>query len=283
MDKVKKTREIFTAKRVAMLSLLTAMGLVMFMVESLFPPLFLPGAKMGLSNIFSLLTLYALGPVDALILVVIRTTLGSMFTGNMSTLMYSLSAGLVSVLVSAALTEFVYPRISVIAVSVVSAVMHNLTQNVVFCLVSDTPQMFSYMPWLALLGVVAGLIVGFAVFFIIKGVPLRTFASAFNGLSVRESAESITAETPSGSENSDNGEIEISNRFDGDGETAVDNLTADIAENADGEMAESCGATLETADDGCGKNVSGGIAVDTSENAGGVAERSGKNKTKRKK
>lgn len=167
----------FSARRVATLAVLTAMGLIMFMVESLFPPLFLPGAKMGLSNIFSLLTVYVLGPIEAIILVVIRTTLGSIFTGNISTLMYSMTAGLVSVVVSVILVEFVYPRVSIVAISVVAAVMHNLTQNVVFCLVSNTPEMFSYMPWLALLGVVAGIIVGFAVWFILRAVPTRVFVA----------------------------------------------------------------------------------------------------------
>ena len=52
------TTKYFSARRIATLAVLTAMGLIMFMVESLFPPLFLPGAKMGLSNIFSLLTLF---------------------------------------------------------------------------------------------------------------------------------------------------------------------------------------------------------------------------------
>ena len=165
----------FSARRVATLAVLTAMGLIMFMVESLFPPLFLPGAKMGLSNIFSLLTVIVLGPTEAIILVVVRTTLGSIFTGNVSTLMYSLTAGLVSVLVSIILVEFVYPRVSIVAISVVAAVMHNLTQNVVFCLVSNTPEMFSYMPWLGLIGVVAGIIVGFAVWFILRAVPTKVF------------------------------------------------------------------------------------------------------------
>ena len=167
----------FSARRVATLAVLTAMGLIMFMVESLFPPLFLPGAKMGLSNIFSLLTVYVLGPTEAIILVVIRTTLGSIFTGNISTLMYSMTAGLVSVVVSIILVEFVYPKVSIVAISVVAAVMHNLTQNIVFCLVSNTPEMFSYMPWLALLGVVAGIIVGFAVWFILRAVPTRVFVA----------------------------------------------------------------------------------------------------------
>ena len=171
-DKIK----YFSAKRIATLAVLTAMGLIMFMVESLFPPLFLPGAKMGLSNIFSLLTLFLFGPTEAFILVIVRTVLGSLIVGNMSTLMYSLTAGVVSVIISAALVQLAYPKVSIVAVSVVSAIMHNLTQNVVFCLVSRTPQMFSYMPWMALLGVLAGVIVGVAVWFILKMIPTRTFA-----------------------------------------------------------------------------------------------------------
>lgn len=167
----------FSAKRIATLAALTAMGLIMFMVESLFPPLILPGAKMGLSNIFSLLALFLLGPVDAFVLVLVRVVLGSMFTGNMSTLMYSLTAGVVSVIISSVLVELVYPKVSIVAISIVSAVMHNLTQNIVFCLVSNTPQMFSYMPWLGLLGVLAGIIVGFAVWFILRMIPTRTFAA----------------------------------------------------------------------------------------------------------
>ena len=179
----------FSARRVATLGVLTAMGLIMFMVESLFPPLFLPGAKMGLSNIFSLLTLFVLGPTEAIILVIIRTVLGSIFTGNISTLMYSLTAGLVSVVVSVILVEFVYPKVSIVSISVVAAVMHNLTQNVVFCLVSNTPEMFSYMPWLALLGVVAGIIVGFAVWFILRAVPTRVFVGVADFTSETQSTE----------------------------------------------------------------------------------------------
>ena len=175
MTKFRNKTKFFSARRVATLSVLTAMGLITFMIESLFPPLFLPGAKMGISNVFSLLTLFVLGPTEALILVLVRTTLGSIFTGNLSTLMYSMTAGVVSVAVSAVLVEFVYPRVSIVAISVVAAVMHNLTQNIVFCLVSDTPEMFAYMPWLALLGVVAGVIVGFAVWFILRTVPTKVF------------------------------------------------------------------------------------------------------------
>ena len=185
MKRLKAKTQYFSAKRLAMLSVLAAMALIMFMVESLFPPLFLPGAKMGLSNIFSLLAVFLLGPTDALVLIVVRTTLGSVFTGNMSTLLYSMTAGIVSVVVSSILVEFAYPRVSIVAISVVSALVHNITQNLVFCLISNTPEMFSYMPWLALLGIVAGIIVGFAVWFILRAIPAKTFASVL-GVSAEE-------------------------------------------------------------------------------------------------
>lgn len=212
MNNLQRKTKYFSARRIATLSVLTAMGLIMFMVESLFPPLFLPGAKMGLSNIFSMLTLFVLGPVDAFILVIVRTTLGSIFTGNMSTLMYSMSAGVVSVIVSSLLVEFAYPKVSIVAISIVSAVMHNVTQNVVFCLVSNTPEMFSYLPWLALLGIVAGIIVGFAVWFILKLLPARVFAAMLDGFEGGQAVENgaeqtvIAEQAEESPQNSDDGQ-----------------------------------------------------------------------------
>ncbi|MHB1314446.1 MAG: Gx transporter family protein [Christensenellales bacterium] len=162
-------------KRITVLSVLTALAMIMFMVESLFPPLFIPGAKLGLSNIFTLLALVMLGPADALALIGVRTILGSAFFGGFSTLMYSLPAGIVSVLVSILLLYLFFPHISIVAISVTAAVMHNLTQNIIYCVVSRTPQMYAYMPYLALVGVLAGLVIGFTARLIVKYVPLSVY------------------------------------------------------------------------------------------------------------
>lgn len=158
----------FGAKRVALLAVLSALALCMFVVENLFPPLILPGAKLGLGNVFSLFALAVLGPVDAVIVVAVRCTLGSLIVGNLTTLVYSLAGGLVSVAMSAVLYVFVYPRVSIVAISVCGAVIHNLVQNIVFCLVSNTPQMFGYMPYLALLGILSGVTVGVAVWLVLR-------------------------------------------------------------------------------------------------------------------
>lgn len=164
----------FTAKKIAVLAVMTTLGLIMFMVESMFPPMFFPGAKMGLSNVFSLLTLVMYGLPEALLVTLARTVLGSLFAGNASLLLYSLTAGVVSVCLSRLLL-FAFPHISVVCVSVLSAIVHNTVQLLVYCLLTGTTLLFGYYPYLVLLGVLAGIIVGLAVYFIVKGIPLSVF------------------------------------------------------------------------------------------------------------
>lgn len=162
----------FSAKKIAYLAVMTAAALIMFAIENLLPPLFVPGAKLGLSNIFGLLTLLTLGPWEALLLVAVRTTLGCVFTGNMSTFMYSLPAGLVAMAASIVLVKALMPKISIICVSVVASVLHNLTQNTIFVFVSGTKEMAMYMPYLALIGILSGVVVGAAVWLSVKTIPL---------------------------------------------------------------------------------------------------------------
>ena len=167
-----------TTKRIAADALFTALGLIVFLIESLFPPLFIPGAKMGLANIFSLAALVLYGPADAFAVVAARTLLGSMFAGNIASLMYSLTGGCAAMAVSAILIYALYPKVSIIAVSIVAAIMHNIVQNLVFVGISQTALTFSYMPYLALLGILSGAIVGLAVMLIFKRVPLSVFERA---------------------------------------------------------------------------------------------------------
>lgn len=168
----------YTAKKIATLSIFTALSLIMFIIEGLFPPLFIPGAKMGLSNIFSLAALILYSPAEAFIVVVARTLLGALFAGNVSALLYSFTGGVVAMTVSSLLIYLVHPKISVMAVSIIAAVAHNITQNVVYVLITKTPLMFSYMPYLALIGVLAGAVVGAAVLLIFKKVPLSVYERA---------------------------------------------------------------------------------------------------------
>ena len=193
----------FPAKKIAMLALFSALGLIVFIIENQFPPLFVPGAKMGLANIFSLAALILYGPIEALVVVAVRTVLGSLFAGNVSMLLYSLTCGVISLALSAILIYIAYPRVSVLAVSVAAAVLHNIVQNAVFVLVTGTSLMFSYMPYLALIGVLSGAIVGAVVTIIFKKVPESVFVRAAYNLPKAEDGARAGRDITDNSNNSD--------------------------------------------------------------------------------
>lgn len=163
------------AKKIAVLAILTALSLITFIVESLFPPLIIPGAKMGLANVFSFAALIMYSPIEAFAIVAIRTVLGAVYAGNFSAVLYSFTGGMVSMAVSSLLMYLAHPRVSVMATSVAAAVAHNITQNVVFVFLAGSALMFGYMPYLILLGILSGAIVGGVIMLIFRGVPKTAF------------------------------------------------------------------------------------------------------------
>jgi len=73
------------------------MSLILFTVEGLLPPLFLPpGAKFGLANVVTVVALYKLSEVDALIILSARIFLAGMFAGSPTVIFFSISGGLLS-------------------------------------------------------------------------------------------------------------------------------------------------------------------------------------------
>ena len=163
-----------STKRLVALALFTAMSLIMFLIESQFPPLFLPGAKMGLSNLFSLLALVLYGPLEAFAVIVARTLLGALFS-NPFALLYSFTAGVLALTLTVLLYEFVFPKLSLLSISVAGGVFHNLVQLTVYLIISETKELVLYAPYLALAGILSGTIVGLTLLFLIKKIPLSLY------------------------------------------------------------------------------------------------------------
>ncbi len=177
------------AKKIAVVAILTALSLVCFLIENLLPPIFIPGAKLGLANIFSLAALLMYTPVEAFVVVIIRSVFGAIFAGNVSAVLYSFTGGIVSMAISSLLIYLVYPRVSIMAVSVAAAVAHNLTQCAVFAGLSGSVLMFGYMPVLALVGVLSGAVIGAVVLLLFRGVPRSVFIRAiYSGKAYKEAA-----------------------------------------------------------------------------------------------
>lgn len=167
----------FAAKKIAVLAIFIALSLITFIIENQFPPMFVPGARMGLANIFSFAALIMYSPVEAFIVVAVRTGLGAVYAGNVSALLYSFTGGVVSMSISSLLMYTVYPKISVMAVSILAAVAHNITQNIVFVLLTDTSTL-TLIPYFILVGILSGAIVGAVILLIFKKIPLSVFEKA---------------------------------------------------------------------------------------------------------
>lgn len=182
------------AKKIAVLAILTALSLITFLIENLFPPLIIPGAKMGLANVFSFAALIMYSPIEAFSVVAIRTVLGAVFAGNFSAVLYSFTGGIVSMAVSSLLIYLAHPRVSVMAASVAAAVAHNITQNVVFVFLSGSALMFGYMPYLILLGILSGAIVGGVIMLIFRGVPETAFEKVISERKKKAKEETVAEE-----------------------------------------------------------------------------------------
>jgi heptaprenyl diphosphate synthase len=147
------------------LAVLVAQAMVLTWAEGLIPlPLPVPGARVGLANIVTLVAAYTLPWPAVLLVVTARTVLGSFLFAGLSTLLYSLSAGLVSAGAMLVLRRILREdRASLLAVSLIGAIVHNLTQLTVAALVLENIRVFwAYLPWLVLLAIPAGLFVGAA-------------------------------------------------------------------------------------------------------------------------
>ncbi|MBE7061628.1 MAG: Gx transporter family protein [Clostridiales bacterium] len=158
-----------TSYKITLCAILCSLAVISFIIENLFPPFVLPGARMGVSNIFILLSAMILGWKYSIATLVVKVLLGSLFSGNFSAVMYSLPAGLIALAIELILI-YATKRVSIVCVSVAGAVINVTVQNVIFCLITDTPEYLSYLPYLALTSIFAGLTIGFATYLILRKV-----------------------------------------------------------------------------------------------------------------
>ncbi|HAA37743.1 MAG TPA: heptaprenyl diphosphate synthase [Firmicutes bacterium] len=155
-------------KKLTHLAMLITFALVIHTVESALP-MPIPGAKLGLANVITLLTFVLYGLGAAMFVSVCRTLLGSMFAGTFLAIGFylSFSGAIVSTLIMAVGMYFWRRgKISLIAVSVLGAVAHNTTQVVVASAIIGNANLIRlYLPILLLLALPTGFFTGLAVMY----------------------------------------------------------------------------------------------------------------------
>ena len=156
------------AGRLTRLALLTAIALTIFMAEAQIPVAVpIPGVKLGLANIVTVYAVFVLGPGDALMILTARVFLGSVFSGQMMTLFYSLGGGLLCWAVLTLLRRL-FSKGQIWLCSPVSAVFHNLGQLLVAAALMKTWAVLAYLPYLVIAGAASGLFTGLCAQFLIR-------------------------------------------------------------------------------------------------------------------
>lgn len=148
-------------RRTAELGLLLAMALILSYVESLIPFSFgIPGIKLGLPNLIVLLLLYDGGRVrEAFWVNGMRIVLSGFLFSNLYAILYALAGAAFSFFAMLAGRRTKW--FSMVGVSVLGGVFHNVGQLLVAMAVVETLAVACYVPFLIVAGTVTGALLGF--------------------------------------------------------------------------------------------------------------------------
>lgn len=148
-------------RKTAELGLFLALALILSYVESLIPFSFgIPGIKLGLPNLIIVLLLYWGGASQAVLVNLLRIILSGFLFSNFYAIVYALSGAVCSF--CAMLLGKKAGVFSVVGVSVLGGVFHNIGQILVAMAVVETFYVGYYIPFLIVAGTVTGAVLGIA-------------------------------------------------------------------------------------------------------------------------
>lgn len=146
----------------ALCAVLIALALALSYLERFIPlqlVIPLPGIKLGLANIVTLIALYLLGAKCAFAILIPRCILGAVF-GGITGLLFSLTGGILAMAVMALSRRA--KCFSVYGVSILGAAAHNIGQILAAMAVLGSVYVASYLPYLLLVAIVTGFATGTA-------------------------------------------------------------------------------------------------------------------------
>lgn len=165
-------------RRMVLLALLIAMASVLHVVESWIPlPLPVPGIKLGLANIVSLIVIVNFGWRDAIYVAMLRVLLASLFGGIFLGPAFAMSASgaLGSTTVMAYVYFYWHPKFSLLGISIIGAVVHNVVQITVAALLVWSINLLWYLPYLVLFALPTGLATGLTTIYFVAKAPKQIY------------------------------------------------------------------------------------------------------------
>ncbi len=146
-------------KKIAFLGLFIALAFVLSYLEFMLPlNIGIPGAKVGLANLVVMVALYTVGERDAIALSLVRVVLIGLTFGNLSMMLYSMAGAILSLIVMLLARKM--DKLSMVGVSILGGVFHNVGQIIVAIFVLETGSLMYYLPFLIILGCISGVLIG---------------------------------------------------------------------------------------------------------------------------
>jgi heptaprenyl diphosphate synthase len=152
-------------KKLTLLALFTAIALVISLIETALPVLVpIPGIKLGLSNIITLIMLLSFKPSETFFVLISRILLTSIFSGQMTSFLYSLAGGILCFLTMLIINRILNNHF-IFLTSMLGAVAHNIGQLLTAFFLVRTAGVLAYLPILLISGIITGLFTGLCAHF----------------------------------------------------------------------------------------------------------------------
>lgn len=174
-----KKRKISNQERIRMITktgLYIALGVTLSLLETYLIPLGLvlpiPGAKIGLANLVTLVVLLTEKNQMVWLVTGGRIFLASLLTGTLFSVSFALSVGgsIAALLVMSILRKKAPKLFSLIGLSIAGAVAHNSGQLLTLYLLLPGAGVFSFLPWALLLAIPSGWLTGYLAIQIIQSL-----------------------------------------------------------------------------------------------------------------
>ncbi len=148
-------------KHLVILAIFVSQALILSLIESWIAiPSPVPGVKLGLANIITLVTLVFFSLKDTLGVVTVRCLLGSLLGGGLILFPYSLAGGLLSTVVMYLFRRKMDKSFSLLGISIAGAIAHNIGQLTVAAFMTGGFAVFGYLPVLMISGILMGCFIG---------------------------------------------------------------------------------------------------------------------------
>ncbi len=157
-----------STRKLTTIAVLVALAIVLHLFEALIPiPFPIPGVKLGLANIVTLLALVLFDFKTALTIAFMRTVLGSLLSGTLFNIAFFLSfSGAITATCVMAILLYLgkslnfHFRFSLLGLSVAGAATHNLGQLAMAALLIKHSGIFYYLPVMLLSSIPTGILTG---------------------------------------------------------------------------------------------------------------------------